>query len=95
MPHRTSNLILRSMALALLAGIFTSGAYAAGSPQASPAHAGPSAGNAIAAGSVEDSLSACLARIPKDASIGQRLIAEQSCRRDDGDRQPVKASGGR
>jgi hypothetical protein len=48
-----------------------------------------------AAGSVEDSLKACLARIPKDATAGQRLIAEQTCRRDEGDRQPFHATGGR
>lgn len=36
----------------------------------------------IATGSVEDSLEACLGRIPQDASAGQRMVAEQSCRRD-------------
>lgn len=36
----------------------------------------------IAAGAVEDTLQACLARIPKDASAGQRMLAEESCRRD-------------
>jgi hypothetical protein len=36
----------------------------------------------IASGSAEDSLDACLARIPKEASSGQRMLAEQSCRRD-------------
>ena len=36
----------------------------------------------IAAGSVEDSLNACQARIPKDSSAGQRMLAEESCRRD-------------
>jgi hypothetical protein len=41
-----------------------------------------------AAGAVEDTLQACMARIPKDASIGQRMIAEQSCWRDENDRQP-------
>lgn len=35
--------------------------------------------NAIASGAVEDSLKACLGRIPMDASVGQRLLAEQSC----------------
>ncbi|MGQ0694433.1 MAG: hypothetical protein ACT4OL_02515 [Nitrospiraceae bacterium] len=51
--------------------------------------------NAIAAGASEDSLQACLARIPKDATTGQRLMAEQSCRRDDGDRKPFQATLGR
>lgn len=36
----------------------------------------------VAAGSVEDNLNACMARIPKDASAGQRMLAEESCRRD-------------
>lgn len=35
--------------------------------------------NLRASGSVEDTLKLCLARIPKDASAGQRLLAEQSC----------------
>jgi hypothetical protein len=45
----------------------------------------------IAAGAVEDTLKACMARIPKDASIGQRMIAEQSCGRDESDRKPLQA----
>lgn len=35
--------------------------------------------DAMASGAVEDTLKLCLARIPKDASAGQRLLAEQSC----------------
>jgi hypothetical protein len=45
-----------------------------------------------AAGAVEDTLQACMARIPKDASIGQRMIAEQSCWRDENDRQPFRSA---
>lgn len=48
----------------------------------------------IAAGSAEDTLGACMARIPKDASIGQVMIAEQSCWRDENDRNPVEAVPG-
>src|SRR6476660_4596041 len=33
----------------------------------------------VAAGSVEDTLKDCLARIPKDGSTGQRMLAQQSC----------------
>jgi hypothetical protein len=51
--------------------------------------------DAVAAGSVEDSLDACLARIPKDATAGQKMLAEQSCRRAEADRAPVQTSGGR
>ena len=48
----------------------------------------------IAAGAVEDTLKACMARIPKDASIGQRMIAERSCGRDESDRKPFLAVPG-
>jgi hypothetical protein len=44
----------------------------------------------IAAGAAEDTLRACLARIPKDASIGQVMIAEQGCWRDENDRNPIQ-----
>lgn len=36
----------------------------------------------VASGAVEDTLNACMARVPKDASAGQRMLAEESCRRD-------------
>lgn len=42
-------------------------------------------------GASRDTLGACLARIPKDASIGQRMLAEQSCERDQNDREPFEA----
>ena len=48
----------------------------------------------IAAGSAEDTLQACKARIPKDASIGQLMIAEQGCWRDENDRKPVQTIPG-
>ena len=48
----------------------------------------------IAAGAVEDTWKACMARIPKDTSIGQRMIAEQSCGRDERDRKPFLAVPG-
>lgn len=56
----------------------------------------PSRGPALVApGAVEDSLLACLARIPKDASAGQRMMAEQSCKRDEGTREVAQAVPGR
>ena len=36
----------------------------------------------VASGAVEDTSNACLARIPNDASAGQKMLAEESCRRD-------------
>lgn len=38
--------------------------------------------NRVASGSVEDDLDACMSRIPQDASAGQRMLAEASCKRD-------------
>lgn len=43
----------------------------------------------VASGAVEDSLKACLARIPKVASVGQRLLAERACEGEDGIRQSM------
>lgn len=40
-----------------------------------------SAGRA-SAGTQGDSLAACMARIPTDATAGQRMLAEESCKRD-------------
>lgn len=63
--------------------------------------AGPSGTAAVAAkerpavGSVEDSLKACLARIPKDASAGQRMFAEESCQRDEQNRKAIQAVPGK
>ena len=48
----------------------------------------------ISARAAEDSLQACRSRIPKDASIGQLMIAEQGCWRDENDRKPVQAVPG-
>jgi hypothetical protein len=39
-------------------------------------------------------INACRARIPNDASIGQVMIAEQSCWRDENERQPIQAVPG-
>lgn len=41
----------------------------------------------IAVESVQDSLKACLDRIPSDASPGQLMLAEQNCRQIDFQRQ--------
>jgi len=39
-------------------------------------------GNRASAGTQGDSLDACITRIPADASTGQRMLAEESCKRD-------------
>jgi hypothetical protein len=45
----------------------------------------------IAVGAAEDTLGTCRARIPRDASIGQVMMAEQSCWRDENERTPIQA----
>jgi hypothetical protein len=65
-----------------------------GAATPSVASAGTGTG-AMAAGAAGDTLQACLARIPADASAGQRMIAEQSCGRDQGDRKLIQAVPGR
>ena len=44
---------------------------------------------------VSDSLNSCLSRIPKDSSAGARMIAENSCRRDEAIRTGTARSGDR
>ncbi|MBX3330629.1 MAG: hypothetical protein KF722_09530 [Nitrospira sp.] len=39
-------------------------------------------GNRASAGTQGDSLDACMARIPTDATAGQQMLAEESCKRD-------------
>lgn len=39
-------------------------------------------GGRVSSGTQGDSLEFCMARIPTDATIGQRLLAEESCKRD-------------
>ena len=48
--------------------------------------------NTVAANSIDDTLKACLARIPKVATAGQHLLAEQSCRGEERTRQEMQAS---
>ncbi|MBI3357528.1 MAG: hypothetical protein HY038_12315 [Nitrospirae bacterium] len=45
---------------------------------------------AIASGAVEDTFKACLARIPEIASVGQRMLAEQSCAGEEGTRKSLQ-----
>ncbi len=37
----------------------------------------------VSPGAVEDALKACLARIPEHASVGQRMLAELTCQREE------------
>jgi hypothetical protein len=48
--------------------------------------------NTVAANSVHDTLTACLARIPQDATVGQRLLADQNCRGEEKARQEAEVT---
>lgn len=43
----------------------------------------------VASGAVEDTLKSCLARIPEGASVGQRMLAKQSCEGEEAARKLV------
>jgi hypothetical protein len=55
----------------------------------------PAPSAAVASGAVEDTLAICMRRIPQSATVGQRLMAEQSCRRDESGRSSIQAVPGR
>ena len=68
-----------------------------GGPPASTSGASTAAATGpdrVAAGAQGDTLEACLARIPKDAAEGQRLLAKLSCERDERNRQAILAVPG-
>lgn len=44
-----------------------------------------------AVGAAEDTLKACLARIPKDATAGQHMVAKQGCGQEDETRKLIQA----
>jgi hypothetical protein len=48
----------------------------------------------VSQGTQGDSLEACLARIPSDASAGQRMVAERTCQRDAENRASIDAVPG-
>ena len=73
--------------LALIPCISPLSTYAADQPAGGATPATSVAGLAeTASGAVEDTLKACLARIPTDATGGQRMIAQDSCKRDEATR---------
>lgn len=82
-----------SLGCAQMNGGSTSGAGAStsSSGSASLEATGP---NRVSQGTQGDSLSACLARIPSDATAGQRMIAERTCQRDAENRASIDAVPG-
>ena len=95
----THSVIIRTILIAVLAlipWIAAPSAEAAGkAPKASAPPTQSEGRSSVASGASEDSQQACLARIPKDATAGQRMIAEHSCRRDQESRQSFEDAPGR
>lgn len=46
----------------------------------------------VAPGAAEDTLKACLARIPEQATVGQRMMAERTCEREEAIRKTYQGS---
>ncbi|MDH5668735.1 MAG: hypothetical protein OEY86_12050 [Nitrospira sp.] len=46
----------------------------------------------IASGAAEDTLQACLSRIPGASSAGQRMLAEQSCAAEEETRRTIQSA---
>ncbi len=81
--------------LALIPWIAAPSADAAGkAPKASAPPTKSEGRSTVASGAVEDSQQGCLGRIPKNATAGQRMLAEHSCKRDQESRQPTQNSPG-
>jgi hypothetical protein len=84
---------------ALIAGTAVMQAHAASKtpkPPAATTTATPKNGLSMtASGAAEDNLKYCLQRIPQKASTGQRMMAEQGCRRDQESRKAIDAVPGR
>ncbi|MBY0249241.1 MAG: hypothetical protein K2Q17_16395 [Nitrospiraceae bacterium] len=49
-------------------------------------------GNALASGAAEDTLKACMARIPVVASVGQRMLAKQTCAGEEETRKVIRSA---
>jgi hypothetical protein len=81
--------------LTLIAGVAVGSAQAADKHLKAAAAAAPESGLSVtASGAVEDNLKTCMGRIPKDASAGQRMMAEQGCGRDQETRKSLDAVPG-
>lgn len=87
--------MIMAASLTLLAGVPALPTEAADQSSGKSTPSASTAGLGIAASdAVGDTLKACLARIPKDSSAGQRTIAEQGCGRDEGNRKLIQAVPG-
>lgn len=78
----------------MLAAVLSLAGTALAANKALPAALLAKSNDAVSGRSFEDSLQACLARIPKDATPRQKMLFEQACRRAEADRAPVQLVNG-
>ena len=88
------NIMTVGFVLAMVGGIVRPSATLAADQKPATVVA-PTRAAGVASGAVEDTLTVCLARIPQVATFGQRLIAEQSCQRDESGRASMQAVPGK
>lgn len=80
----TASALLTSACATSESGSSMSGTVSTGAPST------PTGGaRAAASGAQEDTLQACMARIPQDATAGQHMIAQQSCERDEANQKAI------
>lgn len=96
--NKRYGIIMAVVAAGWLAGCATEDGGSAVSREAGSGSAASSETRSMtsspASGTSGDSLQACLSRIPSGASAGQRMMAEQSCQRDEGARKSIMAVPG-
>lgn len=92
--HQTVTIMSLYLVLAIAGGIVLPLTVQAADQKPAPVVA-PTRAVAVASGAVEDTLTVCMARIPQVSTPGQRLIAEQSCQRDESGRASMQAVPGR
>ena len=84
-----------SMHTVMLAAVLSLAGTALASDKGLPAAHQANSNDAVSGRSLEDSLQACLARIPKDATPRQKMLFEQACRRAEANRAPVQLVNGK
>ena len=88
-------LFIASALLTAACATYDSGSSGSSTPPAAVTISGsPAVQTNAASGTEGDTLQACMAGIPQDASAGLRMIAEQSCERDEANRKAIQAVPG-
>ena len=93
-PPRFGLLALLGASALLISACATDSKPPAAGSAAGPGGQPAAVSGQVASGTFGDTLKACMARIPKDATSGQRMLAEVTCQRDEEGRQAIEAVPG-